>query len=281
MKTLLTGATGFLGRNFIKQYGANSQTYILVRQPQSSISDTETMVGDINSLDSLKAIKKERFDQVINFAWEGLPNLTPENNAKNLQAQLRFLGTLSESDCRIINIGSCLEYGNQTGKMSEAHTSTEVSDFGLTKSTIREFLETQDANFAWIRVFYAYGPYQHSSSLLNYIYNGFKNGEKPEIRNPLLAHDFVSSRSVARIIQEVSNNIKLHGIFNAGSGNLTSVGHMANELARQMNVPFRYEEAENPAGMYADVSKLSAAVHIETISEGISHVLASKISNHD
>jgi hypothetical protein len=56
---------------------------------------------------------------------------------------------------------------------------------------------------------------------------------------------------------------------------------MANELARQMNVPFRYEEAENPVGMYADISKLPAAVHIEAISEGISHFLASKVNESD
>jgi nucleoside-diphosphate-sugar epimerase len=281
MKTLIAGATGFLGRNFIEQYPMNSDTYILVRQAQRYPNGAIAVVGDIHSENSLNEIRKERFGRVINFAWEGLPNLTPENNSKNLQAQLRFLGILCETDCRIINIGSCLEYGNQTGKMSEAQTSTEVLDFGLTKSTIREFLKNRDANFAWIRVFYAFGPYQHSSSLLNYIYSGFKNGEKPEIRNPLLAHDFVSSRTVAKIILEICKNAELQGVFNAGNGSLTSVGHMANELARQMNVSFRYEEAENPLGMYADISKLPAAVHIEAISEGISHFLASKVNESD
>lgn len=281
MKTLITGATGFLGRNFIEQYGMNSQTYVLVRQTQRYPNGAVTMVGDIHSEDSLKVIKKERFGQVINFAWEGLPALTPENNAKNLQSQLRFLGTLCETDCRIINIGSCLEYGNQTGKLPESWNPTKVSEFGLTKSTIRAFLENRDANFAWIRVFYAFGPYQHSSSFLNYIYSGYKNGEKPEIKNPLLAHDFIPSGTVAKIILEICRNAELQGVFNAGSGRLTSLGQLANELARQMNVPFQYEETKNPLGMYADISKLPAAVHIEAIGEGISHFLASKVNKSD
>jgi nucleoside-diphosphate-sugar epimerase len=281
MKTLITGATGFLGRNFIKQFGLNSDTYILVRQPQKYPNGAVTVAGDIHSEDSLNMIRKERFGQVINFAWEGLPALTTENNAKNLQSQLRFLATLCETDCRIINIGSCLEYGNQTGKLSESQNPTEVSEFGLTKSIIREFLEKRDANFAWIRVFYAFGPYQHRSSFLNYIYSGYKNGEKPEIKNPLLAHDFIPSGTVAKIIVEICKNAELQGVFNAGSGRLTSVGHMANELARQMNLPFRYEETKNPLGMYADISKLPKAVQIEAISKGISHYLTSKINNYD
>jgi nucleoside-diphosphate-sugar epimerase len=281
MKTLITGARGFLGRNFIEQFGLNSDTYILVRQPQEYPSGAITVVGDIHSEDSLNVIRKERFGQVINFAWEGLPDLTPENNSKNIRDQLRFLGALCETDCRIINIGSCLEYGNQIGRVFEGQISTKVSDFGLAKSIIREFLEKRGANFAWVRVFYAFGPYQHRGSILNYLNNGYRNGKQPEISNPLLAHDFISSGTIAKIILGIWRNNELQGVFNAGSGKLTSLGALANELARQMNVSFRYEEDENPLGMYADISKLPASVHIEAISDGISAFLASKVNESD
>ncbi len=281
MKTLITGATGFLGRNYIERIGMDPDTYVLVRQAQQFSNGAVTIVGDIGSENSLDEIRRERFGLVINFAWEGLPNLTPEYNAKNLQHQLRFLETLCETDCRIINIGSCQEYGNQVGKMSETKTPSQVSDFGLTKSMIREFLARRNANFAWIRVFYAFGPYQHKSSLLNYLYNGFKNGEKPSLQTPLLAHDFVSSETVSKIIVEICRNTEFQGVFNAGSGRLTSIGQLANELARQMNASYRYEETEDPVGMYADLAKLPLTIGIETNSEGISHFLKSKVGNCD
>jgi len=71
MKILVTGATGFVGREFVSKYQSIYDIYVLVRE-SSDISQLKQLVCTINNFsqyeDILEIFKKENFDGVVHFA---------------------------------------------------------------------------------------------------------------------------------------------------------------------------------------------------------------------
>ena len=67
-------------------------------------------------------------------------------------------------------IGTCFEYGMQSGSLSENLPSKPVTAYAISKDTLRRFLEELKKNynfyFKWIRLFYMYGKGQSPKSIL-------------------------------------------------------------------------------------------------------------------
>ena len=144
LRTLITGASGFIGRNFLHNRPIG-ELHTLTRTPIiKPAQELHSHIGDINNLGTLHDLAKLRFDRVIHLAWDGLPNLSEENNEKNLSTTKRFFISMIESGVQeIITIGSCLEYGDLTGSVSEDDSGQNIEHFGQTKLELLDFLKEQ------------------------------------------------------------------------------------------------------------------------------------------
>lgn len=259
LKTLITGASGFIGRNFLHNR-PKGELHILTRAPiLYPIQELHSQIGDINNLGTLHDLANLKFDRIIHLAWEGLPNLSVENNEKNFVATKRFFTSMIESGVQeIITIGSCLEYGDLRGCVSEDVSGQNIDHFGRTKLALLDFLHQQGVDYYWIRLFYAFGPYQHPKSLLNRGLESRALQEVLELKEPNAAKDFIYIKDAINAMEMLIDSSAESGVYNVGSGKLTSPAVMLKYLFEVIPNDFELHEP-NLIGLRADLGKIKNA----------------------
>ena len=156
MKILLTGGSGFIGKNILESYLADKYTIVAPRSSELDISNQE-------SVDQFFVGKQ--FDVVIHSAVK-----PGHRNANDLSAlfntNVRMFYNLAKhraSYGKFINIGSGAIYDlrNYKPKMPESYAGVHipVDDHGLCKYVVEKQIETLD-NFVDLRIFGIFGRYE-------------------------------------------------------------------------------------------------------------------------
>jgi nucleoside-diphosphate-sugar epimerase len=238
MRTLVTGASGFIGQSLLSQ-GLPGEIHLLSnRRIPLAMSNLIQHTGDLGNRELIKKLYNLKFDRVIHLAWQGLPDLSDANNKLNLLLSKNFVNAMIDSGVSEINLfGSCLEYGDLDTKVDESSIGTNIGEFGEAKLDLLDFVSSQKIDFRWFRVFYAYGPNQHRQSLLSAAYESLLKGAPFTIRDPKLARDFIFVDDVSRAIRMLLDSPLSYGVFNVGSGSSTGVGELVDTLQKQMKLP--------------------------------------------
>lgn len=238
VRTLVTGASGFIGQSLLSQH-LTGEVHVLSRSKLHAGSPNHVQhIGNLQDSGVVKKLSDFKFDRVIHLAWQGLPELTEENNKLNLVLSKNFVKAMIDSGVAEVNIvGSCLEYGDLNTKVDESSIGTNISEFGEAKLNLLDFISSEKIDFRWFRVFYAYGPNQHRQSLLSTAYESVLKGAPLSIRDPKLARDFIYVDDVSRAIRMLLDSPLSYGVFNVGSGSSTGVGELVDTLQTQMNLP--------------------------------------------
>lgn len=256
MKTLVLGGSGFIGSAFLKQ-DLNDDIEIVTRNSSLNLFGYKKHIGDIKDKVFLEKLAKQKFEKVINLAWEGLPNISEELSRFNLEVQLNFIKIFADSGTGQFDIaGSCLEYGNFEGKAREIDTGSDLSNFADAKLQILAFLREQNLNHRWFRIFYAYGPKQHSKSLLASAYLSAKHGAKLEVSNSNTSKDFIYVDDVASAIKKLTSNVSAQGIFNIGSGVSTNITLMVSKVYAYFGLDFDITTTDKNGSLIADTNRI-------------------------
>ena len=257
MKTLITGASGFIGRALLKQ-NLIGDLHVSSRISTSLPAGITRHIGDLSDQEFVKHLAEQKFKRVIHLAWEGLPNLSEENNLRNLKTSKQFLETLASSGVEDFQIaGSCLEYGDKTGQLNEEVIGENLSDFAAAKIELLEFVAGLGVAYKWHRIFYAYGPFQHDNSLLSSAFSSVKNGVSLKLSDPSVSRDFIFVDDVAKAISRLIETTSVSGIFNIGSGKGTLVKDLVGTLNSLMGLKVQDLVAEESSALTADISKIT------------------------
>ena len=254
MKILLTGADGFIGRNFLDNTTLSS-VFTVSRSTIAADKVYQNYMGDLTDKSLIKDIVTEKFDVIIHAAWSGLPHRTEDMNSLNFNMYRNLIDALSENQStRHIFLGSCLEYGNNKGKVNEDARGVEIDSFGQTKLRLLKYIEESEINYNWLRLFYVFGPHQHKNSLIRSIQRNIYKEQNIVISNPNTAHDFIYIKDVISLIDKVLNVNLNKGVYNCGSGIPVSIGKIANIILNIMLKNSIFMEEPDPA-LFADISK--------------------------
>ena len=178
MKILLSGGSGFIGRNLLNYISHNNDYDILVigrNLEKIKSNNVEKFRVDLNEIeDNFEKIKKYNPDIFLHLAWEGIPNYSEELSKKNYLNTIKIIKMIvSETSCKkILSTGSCWEYndGNSIGECREDQLVTSKKPFSIYKNKIfnevYEICEKKNILFNWLRLFYVYGPFQRLNSLI-------------------------------------------------------------------------------------------------------------------
>ena len=275
MKTLLTGATGFLGSNLLPALHKSGELHVVSRNTIKAKPDgVIEHVGDLKNVEFIHELANLGFDRLVHCAWEGLPSRTPEVNLVNSEVSKNIFSIFSQINAlEITAFGSCLEYGNLVGEVSELEVSEYLDDFGASKQELLVYLQKLDVPFRWIRLFYLYGKGQHQKALIPSMLNSILCQNAIKINNAGAAHDFIYIKDAVSAIIELMQSPKGFGVFNLGSGASTTVGHIAKyilEITKSPTQFFNFEELLNP--LTASTDKISNATGWKpafTIKQGI------------
>ena len=123
MKIALIGATGFLGSNMIKLIPTKYKilaTYVNKDKKRLKKKNIKWKFLDIHKRKNFFSYL-EKPDIVIHLGWSNLPNYKLKSHLqKELPSQKKFIYDLVSRGLKNIFIaGTCFEYGNQAGKLSE------------------------------------------------------------------------------------------------------------------------------------------------------------------
>ena len=235
MKTLITGATGFLGRHVVgKLQNRGDKIFLLVRNPAKAqdLKNRDTLIveGGLENLDAVKSeIQRFNPDVSIHLAWTGIPDFSAEISKFNVDHSIAFIKFIGEdTECRkIIVSGSCAEYAKANGRCKESDDVRTPSFFVWAKQTIFNYAsllcEKLSIDLIWFRIFYVYGPGQRAGSLIPSVVHSYSKLIRPEIASPGNKNDYVYVEDVAEAFLAAATKAVPSGIYNIGSGVSTSV----------------------------------------------------------
>jgi dTDP-6-deoxy-L-talose 4-dehydrogenase (NAD+) len=233
-RILLTGASGFIGRHVIAglQGGGHEVTAVT-----RDIQKLEGVPGidRIIELDLASPPKQiyaalGRPDILIHLSWDGLPNYKSLYHFETeVPRQYAFLKSLVQAGLpRVVIAGTCLEYGLQSGPLSESLPTRPVTAYGLAKDILRRQLEALRLNspfaLAWCRLFYMYGTGQAGGSLFTLLKAAVERGDAvfPMSGGEQL-RDYLPVERLAEYLTKIALTEEATGIINVCSGHPTSV----------------------------------------------------------
>ena len=272
MNILLTGGTGFFGKNFIKILEKSELKVLVISRKyrKSEFKNIKYIKSDLRlSKINFNRIKKFNPLIVVNFAWEGIPNFSKKICDKNYKDQVFFFKKILSLNNlkKIISLGSCWEYKKKYGICSENSNLNKSSYFSKSKNNLREFLDKnckeKNINFLWFRVFYAFGPYQKNNSLIPYVKKKIVNGESLENINLENQNDFIYIKDCCKIIYNSILRKLPSGIYNLGTGKLISVKFITNLVLKHFKKDEIKSRKKLKSSIYA--SKIRYNIHFRKI----------------
>ena len=235
MKILLSGGTGFIGKNLLKYMAQNMNYTILVvgrNLEKVENKNIKQVKLDLNKIeDNFDKIKEFNPDIFLHLAWEGIPNYSEELSKKNYLNTIKIMKMIiNETTCKkIVSTGSCWEYndGSYIGECKEDQLIYLNKPFSKYKNKIftevNNICKKKKILFNWLRLFYVYGPGQGKNSVIPLLIDIFKNNKKININSPLNKNDFIFIDDVVSIIDKFIKNDYSSGIYNVGTGKSTSI----------------------------------------------------------
>ncbi len=247
MNILLSGGSGFIGKNLLNYITQNTENNILVigrNFKNNKKKNLEQFRLDLNQIeDNFYKIKEFKPDIFLHLAWEGIPDYSEELSKKNYFNTIKIIKMIvNETLCqKIISTGSCWEYndGYCIGECKEDQLISPKKPFSIYKNKIftevNNICKEKKILFNWLRLFYVYGPEQEKRSIIPMLIDVFKNNKKININFPSNKNDFIFIADVVNIINNFIINNYSSGIYNVGTGKGTSIISLIKIIDNEIN----------------------------------------------
>ena len=276
MRIFVTGGSGFIGKHVVRELLQGKQELLLlVREGKKNALPKNKKIkiisGDMGDISKWQnELKKFKPEAAIHLAWEGIPDYGVEMSLHNLKNSLNLFQTLFESGCKtVVSAGSCWEYGAKEGKLSESAEIKAPNIFTASKASLNmlgeRMAKNYGANFIWTRLFYVYGPGQKGHSLIPFVLKNLRADVVPALKDPFGQNDFVYVGDVARALAMLLKK-GASGVYNIGSGNLTSTKEIVKTLYKHYpqnngyNIIYPKGKAVLSPSFYADISRIKKEI---------------------
>lgn len=246
MKTiLLTGASGFVGRQIFTALSASNYRIIpVVRAGKESLFQSQPRVDRIvcspdifQESSDWWAEQCKGIDVVIHAAWYAEPGkyLQSSKNMDCLVGSLNLAkGAAIAGVKRVVGIGTCFEYDLSAGVLFKDTPLDPLTPYAGAKAALyiglSQWLPEQSVEFAWCRLFYLYGEGEDERRLVPYLHKQLVKGEAVELTSGKQIRDFLDVSDAGRIIAEVAVG-EQHGPINVCSGEPITVRQLAEQIA--------------------------------------------------
>lgn len=282
MKVLITGATGFLGNYVINELiKFDCHTIIASGRDEKKVRHFEWF-NKVNFIATdLNYIQENCFDYfkqpdlLIHLSWEGLPNYKDLFHfERNLFANYFFLKNMLEHGLKDLSvIGTCFEYGMQSGCLNEKLETKPITSYGLAKDTLRKFLEQlklkMDFDLKWIRLFYMYGKGQNPNSILSQLDTALEKKEPSfNMSGGEQLRDYLPIEKVGEYIVKIALQNQVTGIINCCSGEPISIRRLVENYLREkkqdihLNLGYYPYPSYEPMAFWGDASKLQGIENV-------------------
>ena len=244
-RVLITGATGFVGRQVLRRILENDVLVTAVVRAGSEyrLEVHEKITSLITSVDIFSenadwwANACQSIDIIIHCAWYAEPGkyLQAAVNLDCLRGTLDLAKGAAEAKVgRLVGIGTCVEYDVSFGELSVETPLRPLTAYAGAKAAayllLSQWLPTQSIEFAWCRLFYLYGEGEDDRRLVPYLRKKLAAGEVAELTSGKQIRDFMDVRDAGRMIADVALSAR-RGPINICSGIPITIRQFAVNIA--------------------------------------------------
>lgn len=227
-RVLVTGATGFIGRHTLEPlrqlgyevHAASSSDHL------SDDSNIHWHTLDLLQGDGIgRVMRLVKPTHLLHLAWDTTPgkySISTEN-LHWVKASLNLLEAFVEQGGRrVVFAGSCAEYDWDYGVCIENKTPCSPRTlYGHSKQSVQQiassFCQQQQISFAQGRVFYLFGPHEHSARFVPQVINGLLSQKNTDCSEGLQLRDFLYVKDVASAFVSLLDS-PVKGVVNIASG---------------------------------------------------------------
>ena len=243
---LITGATGFLGTQILKNcVNTNQKCRVAIRKNKSKmIRNISSSIEIVETVDFFNETEEwysslcENIEIIIHCAWYLEPGkyINSNYNLDCLTGSINFFSSAANKGVnKLVGIGTCFEYDLEKGALSidtplnptTLYASSKVSLYYALKGLSKK----NNIDFNWCRVFYLYGEGEDDRRLVPYLHKNLAIGNDVELTSGIQIRDFLDVKKASKIIVEVAIQKKYTGPFNVCSGIPISIKQFAENIA--------------------------------------------------
>lgn len=269
---MLTGAGGFFGSNVLDILsGADVEIHVIQRSPGAPRPGVTAHRADLLDTDDITTIMaKVKPTHLCHIAWLGPEHQdryrSPENARWVTASKKLFHGFRDAGGERLVQVGSCIEYGNErTGVRIESQPLEPDTAYGAAKAELSHYVDVlgHDLSTAVARPFFSYGPHEQVERLVPSLILALDRGEPIDLTEGRQRRDYLDARDVARAIVTLLRSDHT-GPYNIGSGVAVEVRAIAEHLGRisgrpeLLNFGARPEGADTAAEIVADIGLITS-----------------------
>lgn len=249
---LLTGATGFVGRQIYKNLLKLDVRISIIARKESlhKLPELNNKTNIIYSDNLFNEDSKwwvsalEEVNILIHSAWYAEPGLYLQSD-KNVDC---LIGTLNMAKIaskmpinKFIGVGSCFEYDLTSTdplntitplKPTTLYSSTKVAAY----YTLRALFSLENIPFAWCRLFYLHGEGEDPRRFIPYLHQKLSNGQIAELTSGDQIRDYMDVYEAGKLIADLSLADKA-GAINICSGHPQTIKSIAQNIANQYGRP--------------------------------------------
>lgn len=243
--TLLTGGTGFVGRQVMRRLLEQGKTVkLVIREGKHQTIVPPDFAGVVVATPDLFAEGSEWWsdvcsgvDTIIHCAWyadAGNYLHSPENLDCLIGTLKLAQGAATAGVRRFVGIGTCVEYDLSGGILSINTPLRPHTMYGAAKAAtftmLSQWLSARNIEFAWCRLFNLYGEGEDPRRLAAYVRAKLIAGDVAELTSGHQIRDFLDVADAGKLIIEIATGAK-QGAFNICSGVPVTVREFAESLA--------------------------------------------------
>ena len=269
-KILVTGATGFIGKNLVESLKEKFEIYALILDekeknviPQIDYILWKTFFDRENEIKTLDGKKLGKIDTVIHLASYGV---NPKDNdidkmiESNINLTKDLILNLERVSCKnIIFTGSGFEYGDKGKvKLKEDMELNPFSLYGATKVSAfligKKLCESLGINYINLRLFNIFGEYEGSNRLIPQIINNYLEGKELNFTAGNQVRDYLYIKDIIKVYEMIlEKNIYNNETYNVCSSEEITIKEFITKVADTIGInkdslnfgtiPSRKEEA--------------------------------------
>jgi dTDP-6-deoxy-L-talose 4-dehydrogenase (NAD+) len=270
---LVTGASGFIGRHVVSFLQKSHQNYNIIAAGRDEVKlkslGCKYIVFDLNNQPANIFEFMGRPDIMIHLAWDNLNNYKELAHLEHtLPAHIRFIKAMITGGLKNITVvGTCYEYGNIDGCLSENIRSNPEMPYSIAKDTLRRFIEVLNKQYSfayhWTRIFFVYGESQQARTLFGQFEQAVSNGaESFNMSGGEQIRDYLHVDTLSEYLVELALDENNSGVFNICSGRHASVRNLVEGWLKErgksmkLNLGFYPYTPYEPFAFWGDNTKI-------------------------
>ena len=243
-KVLITGGTGFIGQNVVKQliekgYEVHSLVYPPFAPEQDGLFQYKMNLMDNNAVNEF--LSSHKFENLIHLAWYvGKGCQTSEVNLDWVSLSLNLLKEFHKNGGKkVLFTGSVSEYDYRYGYMTEDLTPLNNEYlYGKSKAALysmaKDFCSSNELDFKWARLFNVYGPKEREARLMPSVMISMLKGEDVKVSTCTKYQDYLHVEDIAGGIVALFES-SVQGAVNICSGEPIKLRAIVEEIAEITN----------------------------------------------